>query len=202
MRSRACRADTRALIRRGQPKPRGQALGHRGVTSGAAEDEGDRRQQTLAVEDLDDVGARRHPDSAGPRVASGRRAPRGPAPRPPLPFAPAVRPLSERALSARDCSARIRTSSRLTSAAPTGPVPVSPGSANRSYSRRPTSTDCHRGTGRCSSTMTAVSPRTVSSHSPNSSALLTVADSDTRRTGSGSARMTSSHTPPRKRSAR
>ena len=37
---------------------------------------------------------------------------------------------------------------------------------------------CHSGTGRCSVTTTSVSPRTVTSHSPNSSALDTVADSD------------------------
>ena len=44
---------------------------------------------------------------------------------------------------------------------------------------------CHSGTGRCSSTITLVSPRTVTSQSPNSSALLTVADSDTSRTDAG-----------------
>ena len=40
-------------------------------------------------------------------------------------------------------------------------------------------TCCQSGTGRCSETITSVSPRTVSSQSPNSSALQTVADSDT-----------------------
>ena len=49
---------------------------------------------------------------------------------------------------------------------------------NRSYMREPTSMCCQSGTGRCSSTMTAVSPRTVTSHSANSSALLTVADNE------------------------
>ena len=63
-------------------------------------------------------------------------------------------------------------------------------------------TCCHSGTGRCSSTMTTVSPRTVTSQSPNSSALLTVADSETRRTDSGRWMITSSQTAPRNRSER
>ena len=61
---------------------------------------------------------------------------------------------------------------------------------------------CHSGTGRCSSTITSVPPRTWDSQSPNSSALLTVADSATTRTDSGRWMMTSSHTAPRARSAR
>jgi hypothetical protein len=61
---------------------------------------------------------------------------------------------------------------------------------------------CHSGTGRTSSTITVVSPRTSPSHSPNSSALLTVADSAASLTDSGRWMMTSSHTAPRKRSAR
>jgi len=61
---------------------------------------------------------------------------------------------------------------------------------------------CHSGTGRTSLTTTFVWPRTVTSHSPNSSALLTVADSETRVTHSGRWMITSSHTAPRKRSAR
>ena len=69
-------------------------------------------------------------------------------------------------------------------------------------SRPPTITCCHSGTGRCSSTITSVSPRTVSSQSPNSSALLTVADSETSRTDSGRWMITSSQTAPRNRSAR
>jgi hypothetical protein len=56
--------------------------------------------------------------------------------------------------------------------------------------------------GRVSETMTAVSPRTVSSQSPNSSALDTVADSDTSFARGGRWMMTSSHTAPRNRSAR
>ena len=44
---------------------------------------------------------------------------------------------------------------------------------------------CQSGTGRCSSTITVVPPRTWASQSPNSSALLTVADSATSRTDSG-----------------
>ncbi len=75
-------------------------------------------------------------------------------------------------------------------------------SANRSNIREPTIMCCHSGTGRCSSTTTAVSPRTSTSHSPNSSALLTVADRPTNRTLSGRFRITSSHTAPRNRSAR
>ena len=74
--------------------------------------------------------------------------------------------------------------------------------ANRSSRRRPTMTCWNSGTGRRSSTIVVVSPRTVSSHSPNSSALDTVADSDTRVTDSGRWMMTSSHTAPRMRSAR
>ena len=58
------------------------------------------------------------------------------------------------------------------------------------------------GTGRFSSRIVVVSPRTVASHSPNSSALETVADSDTRVTDSGRWMMTSSQTAPRIRSAR
>jgi hypothetical protein len=61
---------------------------------------------------------------------------------------------------------------------------------------------CHSGTGRCSSTITVVPPRTSASQSPNSSALLTVADSATSWTDSGRWMMTSSHTAPRIRSAR
>lgn len=68
--------------------------------------------------------------------------------------------------------------------------------------RGPTMTCWCSGMGRTSSTTTAVSPRTVSIQSPNSSALETVADRLTRRTSSGRCRMTSSHTAPRNRSAR
>ncbi len=50
--------------------------------------------------------------------------------------------------------------------------------------RLPTSMCCHSGTGRCSLTTTVVSPRTVVSQSANSSALLTVADSETSVTDS------------------
>ena len=75
-------------------------------------------------------------------------------------------------------------------------------SSKRSYIRRPASTCCNSGTGRCSETITSVSPRTVSSQSPNSSAFDTVADSDTRVTDSGRWMITSSQTAPRKRSER
>ncbi|CAH0326776.1 hypothetical protein SRABI128_05561 [Microbacterium sp. Bi128] len=77
---------------------------------------------------------------------------------------------------------------------------VSP--ANRSTIFRPTMTCCHSGTGRCSETITSVCPRTVSSHAPNSSALETVALRDATWTSLGRWIMTSSHTAPRKRSAR
>ena len=61
---------------------------------------------------------------------------------------------------------------------------------------------CHSGTGRTSLTTTRVCPRTVTSQSPNSSALLTVADSETRVTDCGRWMITSSQTAPRNRSAR
>ncbi|MCY1219668.1 hypothetical protein D9M72_316530 [compost metagenome] len=77
---------------------------------------------------------------------------------------------------------------------------VSP--AKRSTISRPTMTCCQSGTGRCSETMTSVCPRTVSSHAPNSSALETVALSEATWTSLGRWMMTSSHTAPRKRSAR
>ena len=101
-------------------------------------------------------------------------------------------------------SRAIRTSSLLTGAPSfTNPADASTSElANRSCMRLPTMTCWNRGTGRCSSTIVVVSPRTVSSHSPNSSALDTVADSDTRDTDSGRWMMTSSHTAPRIRSAR
>ena len=51
--------------------------------------------------------------------------------------------------------------------------------AKRSSSRRPTMTCWKSGTGRFSSRIVVVSPRTVASHSPNSSALETVAERDT-----------------------
>ena len=53
-----------------------------------------------------------------------------------------------------------------------------------------------------SETMMSVSPRTVSSHAPNSSALETVALSETTCTSLGRWMMTSSQTAPRNRSAR
>ncbi len=61
---------------------------------------------------------------------------------------------------------------------------------------------CHSGIGRTSLTTTSVSPRTVTSQSANSSALLTVADSETSVTTSGRWMITSSQTAPRNRSAR
>ena len=82
------------------------------------------------------------------------------------------------------------------------PSAPSPDVLNRSNIREPTSMCCHSGTGRSSCTITRVSPRTDTSHSPNSSALLTVADSDTSRTAAGRWMITSSHTAPRNRSPR
>ena len=75
-------------------------------------------------------------------------------------------------------------------------------STNRSYIDCDTIMCCHSGTGRCSETMMSTPPRTSDSHAPNSSALLTVADSDTTCTSCGRWMMTSSHTAPRNRSAR
>ena len=75
-------------------------------------------------------------------------------------------------------------------------------STNRSCIVCPTITCCQSGTGRCSETMTSWLPRTSASQAPNSSALLTVAESETTWTSSGRWMMTSSHTAPRKRSAR
>ncbi len=74
--------------------------------------------------------------------------------------------------------------------------------ANRSNMRVPTSMCCHSGTGRVSCTTTVVLPRTVTSQSPNSSALDTVADSETSRTDAGRWMITSSQTAPRNRSPR
>ena len=79
-------------------------------------------------------------------------------------------------------------------------IVVSP--ENRSNNREPTMTCCHSGTGRCSETTTRVEPRTASSHCPNSSALEMVADREMTLTEAGRWMMTSSHTAPRKRSAR
>ena len=83
---------------------------------------------------------------------------------------------------------------------PYAPPPV-PGS-NSGKILRPTIMYWLSGTGRCSETITRVSPRTASSHSPNSSELDTVAESPTRLTDSSRLRMISSHTAPRSRSAR
>ena len=114
----------------------------------------------------------------------------------------------------RSCSRTKRTSSGSTTEAPRSRVdmllgvsPCSPAwaagrSEKRSKTRLPTSMCCHSGTGRTSLTTTVVWPRTVTSHSPNSSALLTVADSETRVTDCGRWMITSSQTAPRNRSAR
>ena len=60
-----------------------QALPHRGVAAGAAEDEDDHRQQTGGVERVDDVrtrrGGRRSGCAAGGRRAAARRSPLDPA---------------------------------------------------------------------------------------------------------------------------
>src|SRR5690606_6860240 len=48
-------ADPLPLLRRHQPGTPGQELGHGPLTAGAAEDEGDRRQQPLPVQPVDDL---------------------------------------------------------------------------------------------------------------------------------------------------
>ena len=61
------------LVRCGQPQPGLQALPHGGVAAGPAEDEQDRRQQAVAVQALDDVGAQRcrpAPPATAPAAAS------------------------------------------------------------------------------------------------------------------------------------
>ena len=101
-------------------------------------------------------------------------------------------------------SRAMRSSSWLTGApSRTKPADASTSDdANRSISWRPTITCWNSGTGRRSSTMVVVSPRTVASQAPNSSALDTVADSEITATDSGRWMITSSHTAPRIRSAR
>ena len=94
----------------------------------------------------------------------------------------------------------MRSSCRLTW--PPSPALVRSPSSNNGNKRRPTSTCWCSGTGRRSSTIVVVPPRTSVSQAPNSSALETVADSETTATDSGSPMMTSSQTAPRKRSAR
>ncbi len=125
---------------------------------------------------------------------------RTPCPRPRYPRSPGPR---------RPCCAAPSSRSRRTTRASSGLIGgLTPGSvgstwpAYRSCSAPRASTCWPRGTGRCSLTTTAVSPRTAVSHSPNSSALDTVAESDTSCTSSGRWRITSSHTGPRNRSAR
>ena len=77
---------------------------------------------------------------------------------------------------------------------------VSP--VNSGRTRVPTMRCWCSGTGRWVVTTMSVSPRTVRSQPPNSSALLTVAERDTRRTRGSRVRIASSHTGPRERSAR
>ena len=111
--------------------------------------------------------------------------------RKPLPSSKSRRPSSEEPASMRSMAC-----SRLRLTRP--PVPGS----NSGNILRPTIMYWLSGTGRCSETMTSVSPRTASSHSPNSSELDTVADRPIRLTESSRLRMISSHTAPRSRSAR
>ena len=142
--------------------PAAQALLHGGVAAGPAEDEQDRRQQPRAVEPLDDVGARRRLPASRPAAAPAGRGPVG------------------RSSSRRSSSRVWRSSSGWTSC-----LRAASASWNRSNIRLPTSMCCHSGTGRCSLTTTSVWPRTVTSQSANSSALLTVADSETSVTDDG-----------------
>ena len=149
--------DPLALLRGVEPQPGLHALLHGRRAAGTAEDEGDRRQQAVAAEPLDDVGPARDRTAAGAAAVLGPEA-----------GLLAVQPLQV-----------------AVDLAVARPARSSPPGSNRSYSRVPTMTCWVSGTGRCSSTTTSVSPRTVTSQSANSSALLTVADSDTRTTSSG-----------------
>ena len=63
--------------------------------------------------------------------------------------------------------------------------------------RSPTRYRCSSATGRRSSMIAVVAPRTVSIQSANSSAFDTVAERQTRSTSGGRWTMTSSHTAPR-----
>ena len=118
--------------------------------------------------------------------------PRPPAPPPgPRPRRAGARGVRHRARRRRvptpprrgSASTRPRCSERADRREQVGVDPVSP--TNRSKIACPTIMCCHSGTGRCSETMTSVSPRTSPSQSPNSSALLTVADSETTCTSLG-----------------
>ncbi len=71
-------ADLRGLGLVGQIQARTQALLHCGVATGAAEHEGDGRQQTVAVEADDDLRARRRPEAGAaftPAVHPGQALP-------------------------------------------------------------------------------------------------------------------------------
>ena len=185
-------ADLRARLVVVEPQARVQALLDGGLAAGPAEDEGDGGQQPLGVEPLDDLGPARRPDPAAlaPLALAVGLAHHLAAP----PVARVVRALVLHPGQPDEVGVD------LAAAAPRPPWSVS--SSKRSYIRRPASTCCHSGTGRCSETITSVSPRTVSSQSPNSSALDTVADRETRVTDSGRWMITSSQTAPRKRSER
>jgi hypothetical protein len=58
----------------GEPQARVQALAHRGVAGGPAEDERDGGQQPGRVEPLDDQGAARWPGTDRPPAAADRPA--------------------------------------------------------------------------------------------------------------------------------
>ena len=111
---------------------------------------------------VDHVGAGRRSTRRRGRAAAALRPPRRRGPR---------EPSAARRRGPAACSSGLTRALRLPSVA----------STNRSNSRLPTSTCCHSGTGRCSSTITRRVAADGPSHSPNSSALLTVADSETSR---------------------
>src|SRR5215475_15132281 len=62
-------ANLGALVRRGQPQAGVETLLDRGIASGTAEDEVDRRQQAGAVEAFDDVRSRRRRPASRPAPA-------------------------------------------------------------------------------------------------------------------------------------
>ena len=67
--------DPRAIGVGGQPQGAAQALFDRGVAAGPRENEGDGRQQPLAVQRGDDVGARRWAIQTGPAMPTTRTTP-------------------------------------------------------------------------------------------------------------------------------
>ncbi len=178
--------DLADLLRRSEIQSGPQALCKSRITTGAAEDESDGREQSGLIELSDDVRSWQGPEIVGTLVAAASSA----ATRLPALDAFESLTLLDVANQILVDEHGLRPGSRMTTTVEE--IEDSP-------------TDmmcCHSGIGRVSSTTTVVSPRTVSIQAPNSSALLTVADKLTRRTSSDRCRITSSHTAPRNRSAR